>query len=61
MYNVLPISIVLHLKLTSTLILKEHYSIEKCVICLIISGVQAPHVSVLLPGGRTMQGSVNTV
>ena len=29
-----PISIVLHLKLTSTMILKELYSIEKCAICL---------------------------
>ena len=30
----LPISVVLHLKLTSTMILKELYSIEKCAICL---------------------------
>ena len=29
-----PISIVLHLKLTSTMILNELYSIEKCAICL---------------------------
>ena len=32
--SVLPISIVLHLKLTPTMILKELYSIEKCAICL---------------------------
>ena len=30
-----PISIVLHLKLTSTMILKELYRIEKCAICLV--------------------------
>ena len=29
-----PISTELHLKLTSTAILKELYSIEKCAICL---------------------------
>ena len=29
-----PISIVPHLKLTSVLILKEPYSIEKCATCL---------------------------
>ena len=32
--SVSPISIVLHLKLTSTMMLKELYSIEKCAICL---------------------------
>ena len=32
--SVSPISFVLHLKLPSTVILKELYSIGKCVICL---------------------------
>ena len=32
--NTLPISIVLYLKLTSIMILKELYSTEKCAICL---------------------------
>ena len=32
--SISPISIVLYLKLTSTMIQKELYSIEKCAICL---------------------------
>ena len=32
--SILPIPIVLHLKLTSAMILKELYSIEKCAVCL---------------------------
>ena len=34
MDSVSPISIVLHLKLTPTVILKDPYTIEKCATCL---------------------------